>query len=147
MKPLRKYLKPIALFLAVTFLVQSCSVYHKRTTTVDKAVIASKKTRLKSHKNVKVKSFANEIYKFNLLIKEEGKVYGIAHKKSKTAKALSNQIVQYQSDNVKILLTKDQVNEIYIEDKMRSGILSILTIVMLVGGTSAIWYTAAMGGF
>jgi hypothetical protein len=125
-------------FLAVIFMVQSCSVYHSYTVTTDEAISSSKK--------IKVKSVTETSYKFNSLEIVEGQLYGIAHKKSKTAKVLSKQIVQYQSDNVKILLTKDQVNEIYIEDKMRSGILSILGVFVALGGglalaTANLWGT------
>jgi hypothetical protein len=38
MKPLRKHLKLIALFLTVTFLVQSCTVYRYKVATTKDAV-------------------------------------------------------------------------------------------------------------
>ena len=142
MKALRKHLKLIALFLAVTFLVQSCKVYQKRTATIDQALIASKKTmvKTKTFKNIKVKSSTKEVYKFKYFIKEENKIFGIAHKNWKTSKVLSNQIVQYQHDNVKILLTKEQINEIHLK---HSGLSTIATVATMIIVPTALGYGIA----
>ena len=67
-----KHLKLVALLLFVTFLVSSCKVYHSGTVSVDEAV--------SSFKEVKVKSYDNETYRFKRLGKRNGKLYGVAHR-------------------------------------------------------------------
>ena len=147
MKLIRKHLKPIALFLAVVFLVSSCRVYQTKTVSVDDALSTSKKISLKTNKNVKVKSTTNDIYKFKYLLKGKGQIYGVANKNSKTSKSLSNQIVQsnIEKNKVKILLTKDQVNEIRLVKEVLSGVLLVLSIVggglgiMVIGYSASSW--------
>ena len=147
MKPLCKYLKPIALFLAVTFLVQSCvTIYHAKSATIDEALYQSKKPRHKTFKNIKVKSSTKEVYKFKSLIKEEDKIYGIAHKNWKASELLSNQIVQYQDDKVKILLTEEQINEIYLKNNTFSTIASVGTIIIVASVVGVLVFAWTWGG-
>ena len=142
MKPLRKHLKLIALFLAVTFLVQSCNVYTYKPTTVDEAV----KTNLVK---VKTKSKNSETYRFNDLENINNAYYGIAHKNSKTAKKLSDQITNEDEFNyVKILLKEEQLNRVYL--KMRNKTLSIILPyaigIVIIGGLLYIGASGIGGG-
>jgi 16S rRNA C1402 (ribose-2'-O) methylase RsmI len=112
-------------------LLQSCIVsvnaYQTSIATIEEALIESKKTRPNTLKNIKVKSSTDQVFKFKSLTKEDEKIYGIAHKNWKTSELLSNQIVQFQGDKVKILLTKDQINEIYLKDYSDSNLLTFAT--------------------
>ena len=139
MKPLRKHLKPIALFLAVTFLVQSCKVYTYKATTVDAAINTD-------FKEVKVKSNNGETYRFDKLEEKDGVYYAIAKKNSKIAKKLVNQIT-YKDEfkYVKILLNEEQLGEVYLRehDKKLYTILAIGISVLMVGGI--IWIDS-LGG-
>jgi len=124
-KPLRKHLKLIALILSVTVLLQSCSVYTYKPTTVVDAVNSG------FAYTIKVKSINNESYTFAKLEKENEQIYGIVKKKSRTASILSNQITEigvYNYDNVKILLKEEQFKEIYIKkrDKTLSTVIPIV---------------------
>ena len=56
MKPLRKHLKLIALFLSVTFLAQSCNVYTYKPTTVDEVVKSGFANK------IKVKTNTNDLH-------------------------------------------------------------------------------------
>jgi hypothetical protein len=147
MKPLREHLKPIALFLVVTFLMQSCvTIYHSKSATIDEALMVSKKERSNTLKNIKVKSSTNRVYKFKSLTKEDGQIYGIAHKNWKSSKFLFNQIVQYQDEKVKILLTTDQVNEIYLKNYFLSNLIAItITPVVLAGGMVGVGLQLGLG--
>jgi len=40
------YLKPVALFLAITFLFQCCKIYHKQSVTVEQAISAEEKVKV-----------------------------------------------------------------------------------------------------
>ena len=129
MKPLRKHLKLIALFLAVTFLVQSCKVYKYPQATLEEAV--------KSNDKVKVNSNTNEKYIFTQLEKNNGQYYGITKSNSTTAKLLSDQITYQDEFNyVKILLNDEQLRDVYVKkhDKALSTIVSILVPVIIIYG-------------
>ena len=78
------YLKWIAITLSTLMLLQSCKVYHSNTVTVDEAVLSTKR--------IMVKDFNDRIFKFNMLFREEDQLYGIAKRKSGTAKLLAEQI-------------------------------------------------------
>ena len=134
MKPLCKHLKRIALFLAITFLVQSCKVYTYKPTSVNDAVKSG------FARKVKVKTNSNETFIFDRLEHKDGVYYGIAKKESATAKNLSNQIL-YQDDfnYVKISLTDVQFKQIYVKkhDKTLSTIVTILVPVTIIGGLLA----------
>ncbi len=148
MKTQRKHLKLIELFLSVTVLVQSCKVYTYKATTVDEAV----KTNLVK---VKTKSKKNETYRFNDLENINDAHYGIAHKNSKTAKKLSDQItMEDEFNNVKILLKEEQLNRVYLKkhNKTLSTILPFAIPILIMGITLGIMLiegdgTIAIGGF
>lgn len=121
-------LKWIAYALAALMLMQSCRVYHSKTSTVDEAVM--------SQKRVKIKSQIDQTYTFNYLIKEGGQLYGITKRKSETAKKLFAQINEDKSFDkfVGILLPNENIKEIHVHNKTLSTILSIGIPVVIVGG-------------
>jgi len=128
MKPLRKHLKPIALFLAVTFLVQSCKVYHSGTVSVDEAI--------SSQKRVKVKSNDNETYRFKKLDKNNGKLYGVAHRNSDAAHYLSSNIIDNTNGGkyVDILIPDKFISKIQLHNKSLSTVLTVLLPIIAIGG-------------
>ena len=80
MKPLRRHLKLIALFLAVTFLMQSCSVCNYKPTTLDNALKTYKSTTIDG--TVKGKCIKTKVktqhrtYVFTKMEKENEQVFG-----------------------------------------------------------------------
>ena len=137
MKPLRKHLKGIALFLATIFLLQSCSVYSYEPSRIDEAVNDS-------NKGVKVKSENNETYIFTDLEKIGEDHFGIALKNSKTAKKLSGQITyEDEFEYVKILLKKEQLNKVYVK-KYNNTLSTILTYVALSPILATVGFAIAM---
>lgn len=86
MKTIKKRLRPIALFLTALLLFQSCVVYHKTPTTLEKASQEHIKTR--------VLNANGETAKYNYISHEHGRYYGV-HKdfdeRGKLIKTLLNE--------------------------------------------------------
>jgi hypothetical protein len=121
-------LKYIAYALAALMLMQSCSVYHSKTATVEEAVM--------SQKRVLVKNQVNKLFSFKYLIKEGDQLYGITKRNSTTAKKLFIQIKEDKSFDkmVGVLLPEETIKEIRLHNKSLSTILSIGIPVVIVGG-------------
>jgi len=134
MKKTKSNLKLITLIL-IMLLFQSCKVYKSKSITSDEAV--------EFQRNVKIKTTTNETYKFESLQKDDGKLYGIAKRNSRTAKKLKDKIVKTNSNSkfVKILLPDNFVDKIYYQDKTMSTVSSILNTMLLVASiaTLALW--------
>ena len=113
------HLKWIAIFLSTLMLMQSCSVYHSKVSTVDDAIASKTK--------VKAITFADVTYTFDDLIREEGQLYGLARKYSTTAKKLETLIVNETSGDkfVKISVLENTIKGYYLKNKPVSTILSI----------------------
>ena len=143
MKPLSKHLKLIALLLSVTVLLQSCKSYSYKPTTINAAVNAPQ------YETVKIKTDNKESYLFIKLLRENGELYGLAEKQSKTAKKLSEQtalISKYGYDYVKILLNEEQINKVYMRElvEAKSNPLNLLfflgiVVVAMIGGVILAW--------
>lgn len=123
MKTTNSNLQLVAVLLSIVLLLQSCKVYRSETATIDDA--------LRFSKNIKVVSATNEIYKFKSLQEEDGKIYGIVNKNSKTAKKLANQIVTNNNPRslVKIFLLKENIKEIYLQNKSMTTIGNVFIII------------------
>lgn len=132
MKVVRKHLKLVALLLSVVFLLQSCKIYQTKTVMVDEAIQSSRR--------VKVITYRNDIYKFEQLTIEDGKLYGITKKKSFTAKKLSfqNQMEIDNSNYVKILLPDNIVKDIHLQNKTMSIVVPIAIPLVIIIGVLAI---------
>jgi len=126
MKTIRQHLKLISLFLAITFFIQSCSVYHTSDVTIDEAIVSNNKVKLIS---------TQDSYVFQDLQRENGNIYGITKKNSTTAKSLSSQITEDTKNSklVKILLTNEQLKRIHLENKTMSTLGTITIPVVIVG--------------
>ena len=116
------HLKLVAIVFTLALLFQNCKVYQSKTISVDEAA--------SSLKRVKVKSITNETYKFKSLEKRDNQLYGFTRNKSKTAKLLSDQIIEtsLSKNQVKILLTEKQVNEIHLINQGLSDFLTVISI-------------------
>lgn len=127
MKKIRLYLKRIALLLIFLMTLQSCSVYYTKTASVDEALLSDNK--------VKIITTTNDIYKFKKLQTEDDQIYGVANKKSSTAKKFSNEIVSIDSDSkfVKISLEEITINEIHLKNKGASTAVTVAIPVVIVG--------------
>ncbi len=119
MKTIRLYLEKISIFLLFLITLQSCSVYHSKTTTIDEAVLSNDK--------VKVITNSNNIYKLHKLKKEDGQVYGVLKKGSETAERLADQgLIKYTDGKYETILMKDStIKEIYLKNKTLSTVLTI----------------------
>ncbi|SNR82365.1 hypothetical protein [Lutibacter flavus] len=132
-------LKLIALVLSMVLLLQSCKAYQNKTVTTEDALLTSK--------GIKVKTFNNETYQFESLRKEDGKLYGIAKRKSETAKKLIDRIIvdNPSSKFVKILLPDDFVKEIHLQRKGTAVKIITYTGVGILAGIGAILIAFMLG--
>lgn len=126
MKTIRKHLRSVSLFLAITFFIQSCSVYHSSTASIDEAIQSNDKIKLEA---------TEDTYEFQELQRENGNIYGITKRKSVTADLLSAQIVEDTKGKkyVKILLRNDQLNNIHLQNKTMSTLATIGIPLVIVG--------------
>lgn len=139
MKTNKLYLKAIPLLLSLILFMQSCAVYDSVPMTAQEAIDSYQNRKSQKYWKVKIISETNE-YKFKYLAEQDGKIYGITKDNSKTAKLLSNQVVdsinmihkKYSFNNhIKIPLTNEQAGEVYLIDKgktIRNGLLVAIPI-------------------
>lgn len=127
MKVIHENNKKSLAMLIVLVSMQSCSVYHSKTVSIDDAI--------NSYDKVKIKSPDDDVYKFEKITKVDGEIYGLAKKTSSTAKELNDQIIWKNSDekNVRILLTDKNISAVYVKNKPASTIVSIAIPVATVG--------------
>ena len=94
MKVIHENNKKSLAMLIVLVSMQSCSVYHSKTVSIDDAI--------NSYDKVKIKSPDDDVYKFEKITKVDGEIYGLAKKTSSTAKELNDQIIWKNSDEKKL---------------------------------------------
>ena len=121
------HLKWIAISVSTLMLMQSCSVYHSKVSTVDDAIASKTK--------VKAVTFDDVTYKFDDLIREEGELYGIAIRKSRTTRKLENLIVNENTGDkfIKISVPENTIRGYYLKNKTVSTILTITAVVISIG--------------
>ena len=135
MKRTKSNFKLITIVLSIVLSLQSCKAYQNKTVTIEDAVLVNQK--------VKVKTFNNETYEFESLQKENGKLIGIATRKSDTAEKLKDFIIMDNPSSkfVKIRLADNLVKEIYLERKGKAtkiiggtllGILAGLGVLLII---------------
>jgi len=134
MKTIYHHLKWIAITLSALMLLQSCRVYHSKTTTVEEATLFPQ--------HIKIKTTSDETYKFQSVIREDGKLYGITWRRGSTANKLSEQVVLVfgkDKDKVKILLDENTIREYHLQNKTMSILIPILIPIFLAGLVYAYW--------
>jgi|GEM_PF-1619248 len=122
-------IKWIAITLSTLMLLQSCRVYHSNSVTVDEATLFSQ--------HIKIRTTSNETYKFQSLLREDGKLYGITWRRGSTAfRKLSEQIVVFgkDKDQVKILLDENIIKEYHLQNKTMSILIPVLLIPVFIVG-------------
>jgi hypothetical protein len=127
--------KQFAILLSVLIFFQNCSIYRVKEATIDEATTFPGK--------VKIITTSNESYKFERLIKEDGKLYGIAKKNSKPVKKLIEKVLPDSADDkfVKINITDNFIDKIHLKNKTLStglGIIGVLYIVAIVASGLAL---------
>lgn len=141
MKTTNSNLQLLAVLLSIVLVFQSCKVYHSETATIEDA------SRFTD--NIKVVSATNEIYKFESLQKEEGEIYAIVDENSKTAKKLSNQIVEMKHPKglVKIHLLEENIKEIYLQNRTMSVVGNVTIVIGSLLGLILLIYAIGGGGY
>lgn len=140
MKTIREYLKLVSLFLMFLITLQSCSVYHSKTASVDEAI--------RSDNKVKVITSSDDIYKFKKLQKESDQIYGVIKKGSSTAERLYDQgiIKDNKSKYVNLLLPENTIKEIHLKNKSLSTVLTIAIPVVGLAAFLGIAYSTVDSG-
>ena len=135
MKTLGHHLKWITITLSMLLVFQSCKVYQSKTVTVNEAILSTER--------VKVNNFNNESYKFESLYKENEQLYGYTKIESRTAKKLTEQIVEVNVKFVKILLSEKTIKEYHLQDKTLSTVLSVaIPVAVVIGIAYLVWILA-----
>ena len=109
MKAIRKRLKAITLFLTVLLLFQSCVVYHKTPTTLEKAAQEQIKT--------KVTNTNGDIFKYKYITFEEGQFYGVHEPEER-------------GEFVKVPLESEDIINVRTKNKSASSWVTILVITV-----------------
>ena len=111
MKTLKNHLKVVTLFLSVLILFQGCTVYKSSSVTLDEAVSADTRIRIKTNDNQTLK-FKN--------VRVENEIYtGFMYKKSKW---------------VKTDINEDNIDIVQVKNKTLSTVLSIGIPIIILGG-------------
>ena len=90
MKSIKRNLKWATTIFVILFLLQSCTIYHGYTSSVDEAVGTGQK--------VKIKIPDEDPYVYKRLKLIDGEVYGLARPKSSTARRMQDQVVDKAYD-------------------------------------------------
>jgi len=108
MKNLNTTVKISAQLLALLVFMTSCTTYYKTSVTLEEAVLSSEKA--------KVESSAYGTFSFDKIEKTEDKYYGIKASKE---------------EEEKLELNENKINAIYLKNKTKSTILTILIPIAL----------------
>lgn len=134
--------KQFAALLTILVLFQNCSIYRAKESAIDEATSFPGK--------VKIKTSTNEAYKFERLMQEDGKIYGVAKKNSKAVKKLKDNVVPESLDNkfIKVNLPDNFIESIHLKNKALStglGVLGVLYIVAL--AAAGLYILLVLGAF
>ena len=100
-----KYLKPVALFLVVVFLFQSCKIYHKESVSIEQAIGPDKK-------RIRVITYDDREFVFDSIYYKNDSLYGHLWKK----------------DATDFLIREKSIKEIHLYDAGNSTALTIALI-------------------
>ena len=127
-------MKKFSILFALLLMLQSCSVYHSGTVSVDEAVAAESK--------VKVITEDHEKYKFQRLEKENDHLVGYVKPLSGTAKKLTDMPSQPEGRFLKVDLSNIAVETIKLRNNTLSTIINIAIPVVAVVAPIAVVATA-----
>ena len=126
MKTIKQNLKWAAKILSFLILLQSCTVYHKTTSSVDEA-IASKNV-------VKINVPNNDAYKFKNLNVFENEYYGLAKIKSDTYKRLTDRKKIDLDDRFRyVQLNEEELRNIHLKNEGASIAITFAIPVAFLG--------------
>ncbi len=125
MKTFRKKIQFISRLLILICFFQSCSVYHSKTVSADKAA--------ESNKKLKLTTATDKVYKFRQLERDNTGIYGIAKKRSKAAKNIAGHIVEsnYEGEFVKIAIPENLIKNIRLKNNTLSVVLTSASVMVL----------------
>ena len=92
-----KYLKPVALFLAIVFLFQCCKIYDKRPVTVEKAITVNHK----KVKRIKIDMFDNKKLVLDSIYYKDNELFGFLTRKNIEVNINEDKIIQIRLYNSK----------------------------------------------
>ena len=104
------YLRPVALFLTMIFLLQWCKAYYKEPVSIEQAIRSDKR-------QVKVITNDGRKYVFDSIYYKNDKVYGHLKVKNKS----------------ELMIPEESIKEIHLVNITKSRILTALTIIIPVG--------------
>lgn len=112
-------MKNFSLFAGVfllVFILQSCSVYHSDSTTLEQAI--------QSENQVRIVTLDNVFYEFKKLEREGGQLYGITGKKTETAVLLADHKQFPKGNFIRIALSDEEVQAVYLKNKSMSRLVN-----------------------
>ena len=124
-------MKQFSLLLPLLFLLQSCSVYHSGTASIEEAVAA--------HNRVKVVAEDGTKYKFRKLETSEGKLLGITRLNSSTAEKIAGMPADIEGKRLKVDLSEMSIEKIKIRNNTLSTMINV-GVPVLVAGTALFLY-------
>ena len=123
----------VLLVLMISFIFQSCSVYHTTASSLEEGI--------NSENRVRVVTTDNIFYEFKSLQRENTQLYGITGRRSDTAKMLKDHESIREGNNVKIALADDEIIAVYLKNKKMSKWVNygvpVVGAAGLIGVTSA----------
>ena len=138
MKTIKRNLEWAAKILSLLILLQSCTVYHTATASVDEAI--------QSNNKVKVDIEMDDPYRFKEIKVFENEYYGLVKVNSDTYKRLTNR-KKMDSDSEKfkyVQVYEQELGDIHLKNKGASTALNV-GIPVLVGGALIAWGVWAAG--
>ena len=138
MKSVKRNLKWAAKILSFLMLLQSCTVYHKTTGSVDEAIASDNKVRLDIE--------MDDPYRFKKIKFFENEYYGLAKVNSDTYKRLTNR-KKMDSEKEKfkyVQVYEQELGNIHLKNKGASTALNV-GIPVIVAGALIAWGVWAAG--
>jgi len=124
MKAIKIHFRTLIFFLSVLILLQGCTVYKSASVTLEEAVRADTKVRIKTKDN--------QTLKFKNVRAENEIYYGFMYKKSKW---------------VKTAINEDSIDIVQVKDKTLSTILSIAIPLVIIGGIGVVVVDESLGPY
>ena len=127
MRTVNPMLRCMAFLASILILLQSCTVYHASTSSVDQAISSQSK--------VKIKVDHDDPYIFKRLERHNENVYGVVNINSTTYKRLRGQVADpnYEKKSALILLSEQDLINIHEKNSGLSTAINIAIPVVAIG--------------
>ena len=130
-------MKKFSLLFSLLFLLQSCSVYHSGTVSIEEAVATENKVKIVAEDGTK--------YKFRKLETAEGKLLGITRLNSSTAEKVAGMPAEIEGKKLKVDLSEMSIEKIKIRNNMLSTIINVGVPVIIAGVAFMFYVVDALG--